>query len=212
MDHRSFFLQFPISSSISAGHSSYRDDSIFYIKAKFDPKNQANVESEIWKEIENDNFTDDEIQKAKNIIKRDTLYSRESVSNIANEIGYITTLTNNPNSYNSYLKDIEKIKEKDINKVLNKYIKKDRASVAYILPKGQTVKEPYTIKDTNKSNYKKDAQITEFKTYPQNNNAKLISQNGNTKKYQLENGLTLLITQNKSNDIISINMLSKGGN
>ena len=200
-----------LTTSISAGHSSYKDDSIFYIKAKFDPKNQAIVEGEIWKEIKSDNFTDDEIKKAKNIIKRDTLYSRESISNIANEIGYITTLTNNPNSYNSYLKDIDKVKEKDINKVLNKYLKKDIASIAYILPKNQTVKEPYITKDTNILTSKNKTQITEFKTYPQNNNAKLISQNGNTKKYQLENGLTLLITQNKSNDIISINMLSKGG-
>ena len=200
-----------LTTSISAGHSSYRDDSIFYIKAKFNPKNQANVEGEIWKEVEKDNFTTEEITKAKNIIKRDTLYSRESISNIANEIGYITTLTNNPNTYNSYLKDVDKVKEKDINKVLNKYIKKDRASIAYILPEGQEINPPYAIKDDNNSNLKKETLNTETKIYPQNNNAKLLSQNGNTKKYQLENGLTLLITQNKSNDIISMNMLSKGG-
>ena len=204
---------------ISAGHSSYRDDSLFYIKAEFSPDKQALTENAILSEIENIKkypISKDELKKAKNIIKRETLYSRESVSNIANELGYITLLTDNPSYYDSYIKSIEKVTVKDVINVANKYLQKERASFSYILPKGMKLSE---IKAQNNSENKNDKK-TEYsgvshnlgnKIYPQNNNAKLVSQNGNTKKYKLENGMILIITENKSNDIIAIEMLSKGG-
>ena len=49
---------------------------------------------------------------------------------------------------------------------------------------------------------------TEKKEY----SAKVISQNEDTVKYELENGAILVITQNTANDIIAIEMASKGGN
>ena len=42
--------------------------------------------------------------------------------------------------------------------------------------------------------------------------AKIISKNGNTTKYELDNGATLIITQNTLNDIIALEMSSRGGN
>ena len=204
-----------LTTSIYAGHGTYKDDSLFYIKAKFPPKNQPELEAAIFEELQNimkNPVSKNELNKAKNIIKRDTLYSRESVSNIANELGYITLLMDNPSYYDTYLKDIDKITPKDVQKAANKYLERNRAVISYILPMGQNI-----VTNNNKllnnieKTYDKTANIVEEKNYPRNNNANLISQTGNTKKYKLENGLTLIITQNKANDIIAINMLSKGG-
>lgn len=204
-----------LSTSIIAGHASYKDDSQFYIKATFAPDNQTEIENEIWKELSNITKTpisNEEIEKAKNIIKNDTLYSRESTSNIANEIGYITTLMNSPKYYEKYLDEIENVTAKDILKVANKYLTKNKASISYILPKD------FSDEQTTNENLSNDTQTLatqklklEPKNYPLNKNAKLVSEIENSKKYQLENGLTLIITQNNQNDIIAINMLSKGG-
>ena len=207
-----------LTTSISSGHASYKDDSLFYVKAKFSPEKQFEVENAVWSELKamSKHFVSkDEINKAKNIIKRDTLYSRESVSNIANELGYITLLMNNPFYYDTYLKDIEKVKPADIFRVANKYLDYDKASISYILPKGKSV-QPVNIKKISNlknknSYYETSTNDLGAKKYPQYNNYKLVSQNDKTKKYLLDNGLTLLITQNKSNDIISVNMFSKGG-
>ena len=204
-----------LTNTIYSGHSSYRDDSIFFIKAKFNPNNQADVESEIWSEINNIKkypITEDELNKAKNIIKRDTLYSRESASNIANELGYITSITNSTSDYDSYLKIIDKIKLKDLNNAANKYLIKEKASVSYILPNGANIRTANEIKNEDY----KPAEIKKYpnlgkKVYKYNGNAKLVSQYKNTKKYELENGLTLIVNSNKANDIIAIDILSKGG-
>lgn len=205
-----------LTTSIYSSHYSIKDDSIFYIKAKFPPNNQKEVETAIWSELKN--FTkyrvsQSELDKAKNMIKRNIFYSRESISNIANELGYIALLYNNPAYYNKYLKDIEKITPHDIEKVANKYLDKDKAVISYILPKGQDIIPVKKIKATKNKNIQNSNSLSDRilnKNYP-NSNAKLISQDKNTKKYLLENGLTLIITDNKSNDIISMSLFSKGG-
>ncbi|MCD7739734.1 MAG: insulinase family protein, partial [Candidatus Gastranaerophilales bacterium] len=83
--------------SISAYHSSMKDDSIFYISANYETEDIERLKQAIFDEIDKlakNEITPEEIQKAKNIIERDTFYSRESISNIASEIGYTVTLTN----------------------------------------------------------------------------------------------------------------------
>ena len=207
-----------LTTSVSSGHIIYKDDSLFYVKAKFPPEKQAEVENAVKKELKNlmkNPASKDEINKAKNIIKRDTLYSRESVSNIANELGYITLLTDKPSYYDTYMKDVEKVKSKDVINVANKYLDYDKAAVSYILPEGMNIKsfkesKGEDIKLSEKPYFAPKHNLGD-KKYPENHNAKLVSQNGDTKKFILDNGLTLLITQNKSNDIISLNMFSKGG-
>ena len=201
-----------LTTSIVAGHSSYLDDSLFYIKAKFPPKNQLQVESEIWNQLKNIQkypISDNEIKKAKNIIKNDTLYSRESVSNIANELGYITLLTGSTKYYNNYLKDIEKVDANDIKEVAQKYLSKNKAAVAYIMPNGINIQNPEQTKPQKTAKYEDNITINQIQLSKAT--AKEISSFENTKKYQLENGLILIITKNIENDIISMNMLSKGG-
>ena len=202
-----------LTTAVYSVHSSYKDDSQFLIKALFNPNNQSDVENEIWRELKNiskNYVSENELEKAKNIIKHDTYYSRESSSNIAEELGYITVLYNKPSYYNDYLKQVEKVNIKDINRVANKYIAKDKAAISYILPKGMEIK-------TIQKDKKVDSNITtqtSVKITPKvyaDSTAKLISQSGNTKKYELNNGLILIITKNDNNDIISINMLSRGG-
>ena len=204
-----------LTNSIYSGHSSYKDDSTVFIKAKFNPENQQKVESEIWAEIDNIKnhpVCEAELKKAKNIIKRDTLYSRESNSSIANEFGYITALTGKTSYYDNYLKDIEKVKIKDIYDAANRFLDRHKAAVSYVMPNNTQIKPVIPIKE-NKNYCKSEKEYSNLgkKIYPYNGGAKFISQNINTKKYKLENGLILIINNHKSNDIIAINMLSKGG-
>ena len=204
-----------LTNSIYSAHSSHKEDSLFLIKAKFKPENQQAVESEIFAQIENLRkfpVCDLELKKAKNIIKRDTLYSRESTSNIANEFGYITVLTDKVSYYDNYLKDIDKVNIKDLYAVANKYLDKNKAGISYIMPKNMQIKPAISLnEDKSFCKTQKETSKLGAKIYQYNNNAKLVATNKNTKKYKLDNGLTLIINNNKSNDIIAINMLSKGG-
>ena len=182
--------------SISASHSSMRDDSIFYVSANYITEDIERLKDAIFTEIEKlqkNEITNEEIQKAKNIIERDTFYSRESVSNIASAIGYTATLTNDTSYYKNYLDNINKVTAEDLKRVAKEYLDIDSSVVSVILPSKEG---------------KPDVQKQPAKNY----NAKVLSQDKTTTKYELENGAILIITQNTANDIIALEMSSKGGN
>ena len=182
--------------SISASHSSMKDDSLFYISANYTTEDVDRLKSAIFDEVEKlrkNEITLEEINKAKNIIERDTYYSRESVSNIASAIGYTITLTDNSSYYKNYLDNINKVTIDDLKRVAKNYLDIDSAVISIVAPNKDTKVE---TKQLEQKNYE----------------AKVISQNKDTVKYELGNGATLVITQNTTNDIIAIEMASRGGN
>lgn len=183
--------------SIDAGHSSMKDDSTFYVSANFEPENLQKVKAAVFEDInklKEGTISSQEIQKAKNIIERDTYYSRESVSNIADEIGYTMILTGDPNYYSNYLSNIKKVTAKELKEVANKYLDINHAAISVVLPENCEI-PCANVKKVDK-------------TYE----AKLVSKNKNTTKYILPNKATLLINQNKTNDIIAMDIIVKGGN
>ena len=182
--------------SIASTHSSMKDDSIFYISANYSTEDIARLKEAIFAEVENlkkNDISEEEIQKAKNIIERDTFYARESVSNIAQEIGYTVTITDSLSYYEKYLDNINKVTAEDLKRVAKEYLDKENAVISIVSPKKT---EKQAIKQQEKKDY----------------SAKVISTNDNTTKYELENGATLIITQNTTNDIVALEMSSRGGN
>ena len=193
--YRTIKEQKQLVSSISASNTGFKDDGIFYISATFNPDKCAKLEQTIFDEIKNiqkNGVTQEQLRLAKNIIERDTYYARESISNIAGEIGYTYVTTDDIKYYDSYLENIKKVTADDVKNAANKYLGKDKSAVSILLP--QSAKE---VKVSN--------------TTVKNSPAKFISENKKTQKYELSNGATLLITPNQSNDIIAISIFSKGG-
>lgn len=182
--------------SVGAGNMTYRDDGIFYISANFEPdkcKSVQNVIFEEIKKIQDKGVSEEQLNIAKNIIERTTYYSRESVSNISNEIGYTMALSGDIKYYDNYLNNIKNVSNEDIKRVANKYLGVNKSAVSILLPEDK--------KDIPVSNKKTDAKY----------NANLISENSQTQKYKLSNDSTLLYTKNDFNDIIAININAKGG-
>ena len=184
-----------LANSIGASNTGFKDDGIFYISATFNPEKCTKLEESIFTEIKNiqkNGVTQEQLQLAKNIIERDTYYNRESISNIAGEIGYTFVTTNDIKYYDTYIENIKKVTADDVKRAADKYLGINKSAVSIVLP--QNCKE---VKISN---------IT-----PKTEPAKLISENNNTQKYELSNGATLLLTPNTVNDIIAISIFSKGG-
>ena len=182
--------------SVSAGNMTYKDDGIFYIKANFEPEKIKSVETAIIEEIakiQKDGVTDEQINLAKNIIERDTYYSRESVSNISNEIGYTTILTGDIKFYENYLANIKSVTKEEVKKAAEKYLGTNRSAISIVLPENA-----------------KNIPVSIFRKKTEGS-AELISQNSQTQEYKLSNGSTLLYTPNTSNDIIAISIFARGG-
>ena len=182
--------------SIGAVNSGFKDDGIFYISANFIPDKCKKLEDTIFEEIKNiqkNGVTQEQLNLAKNIIERDTYYARESISNIANEIGYTFVTTDDIKYYENYIDNIKKVTADDVKRAANKYLGKEKSAVSIVLPETS-----------------KEVQISNITEKPAGS-AKLISENENTQKYELSNGANLLFTPNKVNDIVAISIFSKGG-
>lgn len=182
-----------LANTISASNVGFKDDGIFYVSATFAPEKYLKLQDAVFEEIKNiqtNGVTQEQLILAKNIIERNTHYERESISNIANEIGYTFVTTDDIKYYENYLDNIKKVTSYDIKQVANKYLGVKNSAVSILLP--QTSKE---IKISN----------TTFAP------AKFVSENKKTQKYELANGATLLLTPNDVNDIIAISIFSKGG-
>ena len=181
--------------SIGAANTGFKDDGIFYISANFTPEKCKRLEDAIFEEIDKiqkDGVTPEQLRLAKNIIQRDTYYQRESISNIAQEIGYTMITTNDIKYYKNYLDNIKKVTAEDVKRVAKKYLAVEKSAVSIVLPQ-----QADEVKVSNKT--------------PAPVQAKLISQNSQTQKYELPNGANLLITTNDTNEIIAISIFAKGG-
>ena len=182
--------------SVGAGNMTYRDDGIFYISANFEPDKCKSVQDTIFneiKKIQDKGVTDEQLTLAKNLIERTTYYSRESVSNISNEIGYTMALTRDIKFYDNYLQNIKNVSADNVKRVANKYLGVNKSAVSILLPEDK--------KDIPVANKKSDKEY----------DGHLVSQNSQTQKYELSNASTLLYTKNDFNDIIAISINAKGG-
>ena len=181
--------------SVSSGNYSLKDSGIFYIYTIYDPNNEDKIESAVIEELKNiqdGKFSDSFIQKAKNQIKTDTYYSRESISNISDDLGYDYTFIKDLNFYENYLKNIDKVTKEDIIKVAKKYLTLDK----------------YALSTTRANNCKPvNNQISKIQNTEK---PKLIQQVNNTKKVLLSNGATLITKKKKTNSIVAINIVIKG--
>lgn len=186
-----------LTNSIGASNGSFKDDGIFYISANFEPQNKENLKKAIFDEIKNVQqygVTEAEVEKAKNIIERDTHYSRESISNIAMEMGYTVTITGDDKNYNGYLDSIKKVTAEDVNRVARKYLGENKSAVSIVMPKTYVETKQCKCEEQQKKH-----------------NAKLIKTAYNTNKYILDTGSTLLINKNNTNDIVAFAIRARGG-
>lgn len=193
--YQSIKEQKQLADSISANNATYKEDGVFAISADFSPENSDKLKKAIFDEVaklQRQGVTQSQLQLAKNVIERDTHYSRESVDNIASEIGYTTVLTDNPKYYEEYLGNIKKVTAFDVKRVANKYLGENRSAVSIVLP-------------TDQKN------VTQIKQPLVQHNAKLVQDTPDTKKYLMDNGATLLVSPNELNDIVAISIYIKGG-
>lgn len=180
--------------SIDSGNYSQKDSGIFYLHLTMKPENEECARKALLDEIlkiQQGDFDDEILLKAKKQIKTDTYYSRESISNISEDLGYDFTFSKNINYYDNYLKNIEKVTKKDIIAVAKKYLILDKYAYSCV--------RPMSFKKV--SNVEKKQEL---------NGIKVLEQKDNIKKVLLNNGAKLITKKKKSNSIIAINISIKG--
>ncbi len=182
--------------SISAGNYSQKDSGLFYIYATSEPSKEKEVECAIISElqkIKEGKFDPGALTRAKNQIKTDTYYSRESISNISDDLGYDFTFSNDVNYYENYLKNIDKVTKDDIVNAAKKYLILDKYAISIVRPAkiDSNVKEISNVESKTGEN-------------------KLIEQKDNVRKLLLQNGATLISKPKKTNSIVALDLSFRG--
>ena len=180
--------------SVDCGNYSQKDSGLFYFYFTLKPENEEKLQEELFSQlakIQKGDFDKNLLAKAKNQIKTDTYYSRESISNISDDLGYNFTFSKDINYYDNYLKNIDKVTSDDIERVAKKYIILDKYAKSVVRP--NSFKPVSNV--VNKQNW---------------GAVKVLEQKDNTKKVLLANGATLITKNKKTNSIVAIDISIKG--
>lgn len=127
----------PIFNVVATDYYSFKDGGNFFVQANFkaDKKEEALklIKDEIQK-ILNKDMTQEEFEKAKKKLKVRFAESSETVSEIAETIGYYMTVCDDLDLAESYLNDLENYTLEEANKTAQKYLQLQNSVTTVLLP------------------------------------------------------------------------------
>lgn len=128
----------PYVSQIETCHYQFKDGDNFFIEANFDADKKELFISELKDELAKlSNIGHDELKKAKKRAKVSFAQDAETVSDIADSIGYYMTVCEDLKPAESYLSTLDEIDEDYLSKFAQKYLNPDVCSISVLLPEGE---------------------------------------------------------------------------
>ena len=127
----------PVFNMISTDYYHFKDGGNFFIQGNFKPEEKETAIKQIKEEIENlceNGISENELKKAKKKIKTGFAENSETVSEIAETIGFYMTVCDNLKCVEEYINIIDKITAEDVKKVANDYLALNKAVIAALLP------------------------------------------------------------------------------
>ena len=115
----------------------FKDGSNFFVQGNFDASKKDIAIELIKKEVEeiiSEKITNDELLKAKKKIKVAYATTAETVSDIADNIGFYMTVLNDLSLAEEYIKCIEDISAEEVLEIGKQYLTLDKASISVLLP------------------------------------------------------------------------------
>ncbi len=120
---------------LSTSHYQFKDGDNFFIEANFDPAFKDEVIEEIKKELDNlTSITDEELKKAKKKALISFAQDAETVSNIADSIGFYMTVCEDLTYPKEYEKTLKEIDTNYLIEIAKKYLNKDMCSISILMP------------------------------------------------------------------------------
>ena len=122
---------------IESCHYQFKDGDNFFIEANFDSDKKDKVIEEIKYHLKNlNNIEESELYKAKKRSKVNFAQDSEMVADIADTIGYYTTVCEDISLADKYLKTLDEIDTNYLQSIAAKYLNPDNMSISLLLPEG----------------------------------------------------------------------------
>lgn len=188
--------------SISSSSFTPKDSGAFFIEATLSAENTEKAIEAILDEmvkIHQEGITSDELYRVKVNIESDRIYDRQTVQGQARKLGYYELISGDINFEKEYIKKVGLLESNDIKKALEKYFKPSRIVVSILSPqeKGDLFKDKSFKELVERYNLEK---VLRSKKEEE----KIL-------KTVLDNGIRVIIKENKSVPVVTIQASFLGG-
>jgi zinc protease len=186
--------------SIYASSYTPKDPGPFVIGATLPAENVEKTVEAVLEELnrlEKEGVTAEELHRAKVNIESDLIYSRQTVQGQAAKIGFYEVVAGDLQFEKEYMRRIALLQNEDIQKVLKKYFNHHLSTISVLAP-------------NEKSDFFKNLSLTsivESKAFDE----ALIEKKAPVSKTVLENGIRLVVKENPSIPVVSIQVSFLGG-
>ena len=127
----------PIFNIVSTDYYQFRDGGNFFIQANFKPDKKIEAVQQIKYQIQKlitDGISEKELKKAKKKLKAGFAESSETVSDIAETIGFYMTVCDNLKCVEDYINMIDIITVEDVKLASEKFLNINKAVISLLLP------------------------------------------------------------------------------
>ncbi len=181
--------------SISASSYTPKDPGLFIIGATLSAENLERAVEEILKEVNRliqEGVTAEELYRVRVNVESGLIYDRQTVQGEARKLGYYEATTGDVQFEKEYIKRISLLQSEDIKRIGEKYFKPFRWSVSLLAPaeKADVLKKVFLSAVVEKAG-SSVVPIDKKKPLP-------------VSKTVLENGIRLIVKENRNNPIVSI--------
>lgn len=188
--------------SISSSSFTPKDPGAFIIEATLLAENTEKAIEAILEEIikiQAEGVTSDELYRVKVNIESDRIYDRQTVQGQARKLGYYELISGDIDFEKEYIKKISLLENSDIRRVIEKYFKPSHIVVSILFP--QEKRELFKDKSFKEvvERYNPEKILKSEKEEP-----KIL-------KTVLDNGIRVIIKENKSVPIVTIQASFLGG-
>ncbi|MCC6502642.1 MAG: insulinase family protein [Deltaproteobacteria bacterium] len=190
---------------ISVYSMALKDPGLLFVTAMLKPENAGKTITgalEVINELGDKGPDLEELERAKFNIESSFVYSRETMDGLASKLGFFEVNLQDYAFEKKYIENIRKVTPEDIKRVTAKYLTPSNMSVSVLVPKAQESSiTPELLAESAKAASLKTA----AKTAPEE------SDESKTTKTVLENGITLIVKEVRSNPTVAFYAAFPGG-
>lgn len=191
--------------SVSGYPMSLRDPGIFFITSVLEPEKAEKTIGatlDIVGRLASEGPDHQELQKAKFNLESDFVYSRETMSGLAGKLGYFEATLGDLDYEKKYIEGIRRVSAEDVKRVAREYFTPGNMTVTALLPASK--KEALTSEMIA-------ASVSAAAERAKAEAAREIRKEERTTRFELENGITLIVKEVHSNPTVAFYAAFPGG-
>ncbi|MBF0477961.1 MAG: insulinase family protein [Candidatus Omnitrophica bacterium] len=175
--------------SIGANDSTPVDRGSFEIEASLDYKNIPALADAVWqniRQIQLQGVTAKELEKVKNSVLSEYVFDHQTASSLAYSQAIGEAFLADPNYDAYYIQSIKRVTLDDIKRVARKYLQEDKLTVVILKPQ-------------------------EIQAESKKEKSMVNAKNGEIVKFELKNGVRVLLRQDNAFPVVSVRLVLNGG-